>query len=428
MKKFSFYSKINSKRAITYSKNRYFIFLFFYLIVFFTLFFRKSSIVFDDLYYFFLFGYSPLSFFAMEFFFKNREIKYLNNFSLSNREIISFFIKKSILKLSFFSILGMLLFSAHIYPDFNLIKLLSIQWIFYHPLFVATTIGVYAYTTKFILDDSYDSLKKILSGGWTDPKLSPFLFAPAIIVAVVNIIHIFVAKAIEGLNNNYLIKEPLYITVILTSTALIYGIRVFPKYVRRVYAFINNYQYLYDSGSYKIESSFWEERFLIFFINLFNKKEYKKLKIENRLIPLIKKDISILKRKYRIFSLLTYLFSIILLFIFIFMKTITIKTEIFILISIFLLLIPTYFFIFLDAELKFLYPIEKKDLFISKLLVSSISLSPMLIVLLGVSTIYPTLSLIFPIFFFNFIFSYFFKERYYVLFLNLILLSTILIF
>jgi hypothetical protein len=252
----------------------------------------------------------------------------------------------------------------------------------------------------------------------------------------VNIVHIFVAKAIEGFNNNYLIKEPLYISTILTLFMFIYGYRVFPKYIRRVYAFINNYQHFYESGSYKIEESFWEERLLIFFINLFsknsnlNKTAKKDLKLveKSNLIALIKKDIAILKRKYRIFSLLNYIFSLSLIFILIFIQKITVKVEIFIITTMFLSLIPTYFFIFLESELKSIFPIKKRELLISKILVSTLFISPIFFTSFITSLLYPILLLIVPIFILNFIFSYFLKEKYYILLFDFIFLSSILIF
>lgn len=346
--------------------------------------------IYQDLYYFMMFLYMPLIYLSMEYIFRSKKINFLRYFSIKNSKLVNYLLLSFFIKSLFLYFMELIVISVFIFKDISFFYAVLVYITIYHLMFFAIAVLVYSYISIFIIDDGYQSLRKGLSSGWTDEKLAPFLFAPAIVFAVLNFANIIVAKLLEKsfFDYQYSLISIIFVMLIIFSFLIFKGKQVLSINLLKNYAIISEFKNLYMDTSYIVEKSFFEERFI------------------NKLFPdlsfNIMKDFKILKRAFRLQSLFIYLSFIA----FIILETTVLNTSVKFIAYFLLYLIaylPIHKFYYPPLELKYrssVYAISNKDIFISKLVSSFIYLLPLIIYSFIFSIYYNHFSLlIFPVFF-----------------------------
>lgn len=346
--------------------------------------------IYQDLYYFMMFLYMPIIYLSMEYIFRSKKIDFLRYFSIKNSSLVNYLLFSFFIKSLFMYFLELIVISVFIFKDISFFYAILTYVTIYHLMFFSIAVFVYSYISIFIIDDDYKSLRKSLNSGWTDEKLAPFLFAPAIVFAILNFANIIVAKLLEKsfFDYRYSITTIAPTLIIIFLFLIFKGKKILAVNLLKNYAIISEFKNLYADGSYIVEKTFIEEK-------LINK-------LFTRLSFNIMKDFKILKRAFRLQSLFIY-FSFI---VFITLETAVLSSNIKFIAYFLLYLIaflPIHKFYYPPIELKYrstIYAISNKDIFISKLVSSLFYLLPLIIYTFIFSIYYHHISLlIFPIFF-----------------------------
>jgi len=325
--------------------------------------------LYKELYYFMMFLYIPIIYLSMEYIFRSKKVNFLRFFAIKNTKLVNYLLISFFIKSLFMYFLELIVISVFIFKDISLFYAILTYITIYHLMFFAVSVFVYGYISIFITDDSYSNVRKGLSGGWTDEKLAPFLFAPAIVFTVLNFANIVIAKLLEKSFFEYQYSISMIIFTLLGVFAFLIfkGRQLLSVNLLTNYAIISEFKNLYVDGSYIVEKKFPEESFI--------KKIFPDLSFN------IIKDLKLLKRRFRLQSLFIY-FS----FIAIILIQNKILEEKILFIAYFLLYLivftPVFKLYYPPMELKYkssIYAISNKDIFISKLVASFIYLLPLFI-------------------------------------------------
>ncbi len=346
--------------------------------------------IYQDLYYFMMFLYMPLIYLSMEYIFRSEKINFLRYFSIKNSKLVNYLLFSFFIKSLLMYFLELIVISVFIFKDISFFYAVLTYITVYHLMFFSIAVFVYSYISVVIADDNYSSVRKGLSSGWTDERLAPFLFAPAVVFAVLNFANIIVAKLLEKsfFDYRYSLTSIIVTLLILFAFLIFKGKQILSLNLLKNYAIISEFKNLYADGSYIVEKTFFEERFIT---KLFPKLSFN-----------IMKDFKILKRAFRLQSLFIY-FSFIA---FIILETATLTSNVKF-IAYFLLYLTAYLpihkFYYPPIELKYrssIYSISNKDIFISKVISSFVYLLPLIIYTFIFSIYYRHFALlIFPVFF-----------------------------
>jgi len=337
-----------------------------------------------------MFLYIPIIYLSMEYIFRSKKINFLRYFAITNKRLVNYLLFSFFIKSLILYFIEVIAISVFIWKDLSFFYAILTYITIYHLMFFAVSVFVYGYISIFIVDDSYANIRKGLSGGWTDEKLAPFLFAPAIVFTILNFANIIIAKVLEKSFFDYQYSISTIILVLLaTFIVLIFkGRALLSKNLLVNYAIISEFKNLYVDGSYIVEKKFREEKFINKFFP--------------RLAFNIMKDLKILKRAFRLQSL----FILSSFVAFMILENQVIANNILFIAYFLLYLIvftPIFKLYYPPIELKYrssIYAISSKDIFISKLIASMIYLLPLLVYSFIFSIYYSKLELlIFPVLF-----------------------------
>jgi hypothetical protein len=306
--------------------------------------------------------------------------------------------------------------------NLNFFKAALLLVTIYHLLFIVLALFIYGYASIIMMNDDLKTLRNNISGGWSDEKLAPMLFAPAALLATINFINIILSKTIEKLFWSETISFLGFIAVVVVVVVVIFikGKRYLTNYLKKVYATISEFHNLYIDGSYNIEKGFKEEKFLNKF---FPKDNF-----------LILKEFKILKRRFRLQSLLIYLTPILVyLLLTNLIETTSFKRTI-ILIFIYLILIlpiiKIYYSPFEYKHKKTIFPIKRYRIIKAKIIASLLYSWPLIISLIIFGLIYRDFILLYLVLLFILqnIFTYYISNRRVVevITISLLLFSTII--
>jgi hypothetical protein len=274
-------------------------------------------------------------------------------------------------------------------------------------MFLGISSLVYAYTSLFMIKDEYRSLRRMLSGGWTNEKLSPFLFAPAVVFAVLNFINIVIAKLLEKVffDYGYSLNSVFFPILFLSFLSIFISRKILGKNIITVYAIISEFKNLYTDSSYIVEKSFFEERLI--------KLIFPKLAFN------IIKDFKLIKRKYRLQSLFVY-FSFIVFLVQSRYEHSFFSEIITVLLVYYIVFKPIYALYYppLELNLNKIFFLSPREFYISKFTASFFYIFPFLLFSIIFSFYFGKIYwLLYPILFFLHIFIvYFFKNLFLSLF------------
>jgi len=378
--------------------------------------------LYNEIFYLLTFVYIPFIYLSMEHFFKSKSIIFLKNFAISNTKLVNhlfflFFIK--MLPLYILETVAILPFYG---KNLNFFKATLLLVTIYHLLFIVLALFIYGYASIIMMNDDLKTLRNNISGGWSDEKLAPMLFAPAALLATINFINIILSKAIEKLFWSETISFLGFIAIVAIIMIIIFvkGKKYLTYYLKRVYATISEFHNLYIDGSYNIEKGFKEEKFLNKF---FPKDNF-----------LILKEFKILKRRFRLQSLLIYLTPILVYLLFTnLIETTSLKKTIILIFVYLILILPIiklYYSPFEYKHKKTIFPIKTYRIIKAKIIASLLYSWPLILSLIIFGFIYKDFILLYLVLLFILqnLFTYYLpnKRVVEVITVTLLLLSTII--